>query len=488
MTFGNLDQPRGVCRIAAERSGPSFGIRRLFGKQPVEIQSLTGIRCRHRSKEGLGIRMNRVAKQHRAVGDFDDAPGAHYGDPVGDIVDDRKIMRDEKVSKSQFLLQIHQQIEDLRLDRNVERRSWFVADNKARPQCKSPGDADALALTPGKAVRIALNVPQVEPDERDELVHHLTTRAFIADAVDNQRLFDYVEDRHAWIQRPERILKNKLHLPTKFLQILALEREDVDHAPMVVEGNRAGIRIDGAQQHFAECRLPAPALADEPKALATLDLEADPVDRDDARARFGAAEQPAFADCVTLSDICTFEQRSDCVGRPFPPFRHQMRRISGWYLPYGDQALAGLHVKARDRLQQRFQIGVFRTTEDVVEGPALHHLAAIHDDNLFGHVGDDTEIVGDQQHGHIEFVLQVDHQPQDLRLNRHVESGRRLIRDEQRRTADQRHRDHCPLAQSAGQLKRVAARSPPRIGKSDEAQHLPSELGCLRGGHRPVES
>ena len=63
-----------------------------------------------------------------------------------------------------------------------------------------------LALTAGKAVRITLDVPKIEPDERDELVHHLTPRALIADAVDNQRLFYYLVDRHARVQGTERIL------------------------------------------------------------------------------------------------------------------------------------------------------------------------------------------------------------------------------------------------------------------------------------------
>ena len=100
---------------------------------------------------------------------------------------------------------------------------------------------------------------------------------------------------------------------------------------------------------------------------------------------------------------------------------------------------------------------MFRPAEDVFERPALHHLAAVHDDYFLGNVGDDTEVVGDQQHRHAEFVPKVDHQPQNLRLDRHVERGRRLVGDQQRGTADQRHRNHRPLAQSAGQLERVTA-------------------------------
>ena len=90
------------------------------------------------------------------------------------------------------------------------------------------GDADALPLAAGEAVRIALDVPQVETDQRDQLVHHFPARARIADAVDDQRLFDDVVDRHARVQRAERVLKDELHLPPEALQSLAFERQDID--------------------------------------------------------------------------------------------------------------------------------------------------------------------------------------------------------------------------------------------------------------------
>ena len=87
-----------------------------------------------------------------------------------------------------------------------------------------------------------------------------------------------------------------------------------------------------------------------------------------------------------------------------------MRRISRGDLADRHQALAGLHVKARHRPQQRAQIRVRRVTKYIFERSALHHLATIHNDNLFGDIGDDAEIVGDQQDRHAEFVLQFEHE------------------------------------------------------------------------------
>ena len=41
-----------------------------------------------------------------------------------------QIVRDEQIGQLQLLLQVHQQIDDLRLHRHVERRDRFVEDQE----------------------------------------------------------------------------------------------------------------------------------------------------------------------------------------------------------------------------------------------------------------------------------------------------------------------------------------------------------------------
>src|SRR5271165_5969461 len=53
----------------------------------------------------------------------------------------------------------------------------------------------------------------VEANEGDSCMHHLTSRANIADPVDHERLLDDVIDRHPRVQRSERVLEDELHLP-----------------------------------------------------------------------------------------------------------------------------------------------------------------------------------------------------------------------------------------------------------------------------------
>jgi hypothetical protein len=80
--------------------------------------------------------------------------------------------------------------------------------------------------------------------------------------------------------------------------------------------------------------------------------------------------------------------------------------------------------------------------------------------------------VRDEQNRHAELALELLHELQDLRLDGDVQRGGRLVGDQQRRAAHQRHRDHCPLAQAARQFERVCLEGALGIGEADPPQHL----------------
>ncbi|MFM8991380.1 MAG: hypothetical protein ACKOUS_17600, partial [Alphaproteobacteria bacterium] len=93
--------------------------------------------------------------------------------------------------------------------------------------------------------------------------------------------------------------------------------------------------------------------------------------------------------------------------------------------------------------------------EDRVDGAGLDDLAEIHDGHRVGHLGDHAHVVGDEDDGQVALALDAADEVEDLRLRRHVERGRRLVGDQERRLADQRHRDHRALPQAALQLERI---------------------------------
>ncbi len=98
---------------------------------------------------------------------------------------------------------------------------------------------------------------------------------------------------------------------------------------------------------------------------------------------------------------------------------------------------------------------------------------------LVGELGDHPEVVGDEDDRGAELLAQRPHQLEDLRLDRHVERGGRLVGDEQLRVAGERHGDHHALAHAAGELVRVLLRA--RLGRGDAhlAQHVNRLFFCL---------
>ena len=87
-----------------------------------------------------------------------------------------QIVRDEEVRELQPLLQIHQQVDHLRLHRDVERRHRLVEDDERRVERERARQADALPLAAAELVRIALEVRRVEADELEQLRDALAPR------------------------------------------------------------------------------------------------------------------------------------------------------------------------------------------------------------------------------------------------------------------------------------------------------------------------
>src|SRR4051794_17658871 len=437
--------------------------------------------------------MHRIAEEGGAGRYLDDPAPAHHHDPVGDVIDHGKIVGDEQVCQPQLLLQVLQQVEDLGLDRNVERRHRLVADQKVRAQGQRPGDADALALPAGEAVRVTLEVAHVQPHEVHQFLDQRAAVLAVADVMDDQRFGDDVEHGHARVQRAEGVLEDELQLPAEADQVVVLQVQDVDHAAMIVEQHGAGIRLQRPHQDLGQRGLAASGLADQPKAFAAPYLEADIVHREDATATRAAlgfpAEPAARTDLEPLGHVGDGHQRPDgvCIGRP--GFGYLVQHLAAGRLDLADrhQPLAGMHVEARDGAEQRLEIGVARIGEDVAHLARFHHLAPVHDDDFLGDVGDHTQIMGDHQHRHAQLDLKVADELEDLRLDGDVEGGGRLVRDQQGRVADQRHGDHGTLAQPAGKLERVGVDGAFGVRETNQPEHFHGQFARLGLVHVAVE-
>ena len=77
------------------------------------------------------------------------------------------------------------------------------------------------------------------------------------------------------------------------------------------------------------------------------------------------------------------------------------------------------------------------------------------------------------------FCLQLAQQLEDLRLDRDVERGRRLVGDDERGVHHERHRDHDALAHAAGELVRILVRALRGRRDADGLEHLDGALPRL---------
>src|SRR5262245_37265335 len=94
-----------------------------------------------------------------------------------------------------------------------------------------------------------------------------------------------------------------------------------------------------------------------------------------------------------------------------------MERAAAWNIDQrrwlaGDrqQPTLALPVQPRNRAEQAPGVGHLRTVEHVLRGAALDTLTRVHHDHIVTGLGDDTEIVGDDDDRRMELALQILHE------------------------------------------------------------------------------
>ena len=122
---------------------------------------------------------------------------------------------------------------------------------------------------------------------------------------------------------------------------------------------------------------------------------------------------------------------TNVLGIPATGVKNTARWRIGWagYVTFQDDA-TGLNIRVgrRDGGKQGFGVRMQWRGEQRIARRDLHNASEIHDGDAMADVLHDGEIVRDEKVGNAEFLLQVDHQVDHLRLNRHIERRDRLVR------------------------------------------------------------
>ena len=114
--------------------------------------------------------------------------------------------------------------------------------------------------------------------------------------------------------------------------------------------------------------------------------------------------------------------------------------------------------------------------DDVPRGTALHQHAAVENRDLVGVFVDQRQIVRDEQHRETHVARQFRDDVEHLALDRHVERGRGLVRNQQLWLVDESGGDHHALAHAAREFVRKRFEDEFGIAKAHAPQQVEDAL------------
>ena len=140
---------------------------------------------------------------------FDNLSVLHHDHVVGDAPDNVEVVGDEQHRHAELGLQVFEQLEDLRLHGDVERRRRLVGDQEIGAVGERHGDHHALALTARKLVRIGAEpLSGVGDADLGQKLDDSRWRRRATPVVERDDLADLPLDRMQRIERGHRLLKN----------------------------------------------------------------------------------------------------------------------------------------------------------------------------------------------------------------------------------------------------------------------------------------
>ena len=116
--------------------------------------------------------MERVREQLLGWSHLHDLSEIHDGDLVGKMIDDGQVVGDEDIGQAHLPLQLAQQVQNLRLNGNIQRGNRLIADDKLRIHGQRSGNADTLPSPAVQLVGIGVEKPWGKPNGAPSAVHN----------------------------------------------------------------------------------------------------------------------------------------------------------------------------------------------------------------------------------------------------------------------------------------------------------------------------
>ena len=204
---------------------------------------------------------------------------------MAELAHHRQVVGDEQHRQSVLALQVHQQMDDLGLHRNIQRTHRLVTDQYLGADHQGARNTDALALTARDFMRITILQLRIQTDTLHHFEHagaalvgpHLGTECL-------QRFGDALCNAHARIEARQRVLENDLDLAAQRPPVGVAVTGDV----VTVDADLPARRRLEPDQSARQRGLAATGFTDNTESLAGVEVEMHVVDRLD---HAGRAEQ-----------------------------------------------------------------------------------------------------------------------------------------------------------------------------------------------------
>ena len=188
---------------------------------------VTRVNRRHSRHQRPRIRVLRMVEHLVRVALFHQVTQIHHAHAVGNVPNDAHVVRHKQVRQPALALQLLQQVDNLRLNRHIQRRHRLVAHDNLRIKNQRARQADALPLTTGELVRITVEMLRPQADLRHDVQRPRHPLVLVADMVNRQHFHQHVANALPRVQRRVRVLEHNLHIPAERQHFLLAQVGDV---------------------------------------------------------------------------------------------------------------------------------------------------------------------------------------------------------------------------------------------------------------------
>ena len=217
-----------------------------------------------------------VWKRASIEADSATSPAYMTAGAVADLGDDGQVVGDEDEREVEVGRERHEELEDLRLHHHVEGGRRLVGEENLRLAGERHGDRRSLPHPARELVREPVRPVLGDAHALEQLLRLPAGEPALGDVVQLHRLLDLRADGLNRVEGVHRALEDHRDVvPTVGLTVSS------PRARMFSPSSRtspATVALGGQEAHDREhrCRLSAAGFADEPEALARLELEAHP--------------------------------------------------------------------------------------------------------------------------------------------------------------------------------------------------------------------